>query len=141
MTFASTDDLEIGGVRDPKEIAAKLWPIDELAARYQAFIEVYEGIPEALEQMRKEKRRLSEAEFLPGALIIGIKFQECFAADPLLPPELLPRPWPGPQRPRPTRPQPSPRHLVARGAQQTAAVRPLRRHPRNDRLTNERHRP
>ena len=95
VTFASTDDIEIGGVRDPKEIAKRLWPIDDLAARYQAFIEVYEGIPEALEQMRKAKRRLSEAEFLPGALVIGIKFQECFAADPLLPPELLPRPWPG----------------------------------------------
>ncbi len=95
VTFASTDDLEIAGTRDPKELAAKLWPIDDLAARYQAFIEVYEGIPAALEQMRKQKRRLTEAEFLPGALIIGIKFQECFAADPLLPPELLPRPWPG----------------------------------------------
>jgi phenylacetic acid degradation operon negative regulatory protein len=95
VSFATTDDLEIGGVRDPKEIATRLWPIDELARRYQAFVDVYEGIPEALEQMRREKRRLSEAEFLPGALVIGIKFQECFNADPLLPPELLPRPWPG----------------------------------------------
>jgi phenylacetic acid degradation operon negative regulatory protein len=95
VTVASTDDLEINGVRDPKEIAARLWPIDELAERYQSFIDVYEGIPAALETMRKERRRLSEAEFLPGALIIGIKFQECFNADPLLPPELLPRPWPG----------------------------------------------
>ena len=95
VTFASTDDLEIAGVRDPKEIAARLWPIDQLATRYQSFVQIYEGIPEALEKMRKEKRRLSEAEFLPGALIIGIKFQECFYLDPLLPPELLPRPWPG----------------------------------------------
>lgn len=95
VTFGSTDDLEIGGVRDPKEIAARLWPIDDLAARYQAFIDIYEGIPQALDEMRKQKRRLTEAEFLPGALIIGIKFQECFVADPLLPPELLPRPWPG----------------------------------------------
>ncbi len=95
VTSATTDDLEIGGVRDPRENARRLWPIDRLAERYQAFIDVYEGIPEALDRMRKEKRRLSEAEFLPGALIIGIKFQECFNADPLLPPELLPRPWPG----------------------------------------------
>ena len=40
-------------------------------------------------------RRAAELEFLPGALIIGIKFTECFNTDPLLPPELLPRPWPG----------------------------------------------
>jgi phenylacetic acid degradation operon negative regulatory protein len=95
VTVASTDDLEIGGVRDPREIAARLWPIDQLAERYQRFIDIYDRIPGDLEQMRRDKRRLTEAEFLPGALIIGIKFQECFAADPLLPPELLPRPWPG----------------------------------------------
>ena len=39
--------------------------------------------------------RLTETEFLPGALVIGIKYAECFNTDPLLPPELLPRPWPG----------------------------------------------
>jgi phenylacetic acid degradation operon negative regulatory protein len=95
VTTATSDDLVIGGRRDPKEIAARLWPIQQLAARYQAFIDVYEGIPEALEAMRRQKRRLSETEFLPGALVIGVKFQECFNTDPLLPPELLPRPWPG----------------------------------------------
>ena len=95
VTFASTDDLEIGGVHDPREIAARLWPIADLAKQYQQFFDLYEGIPHALEEMRKHKRRLTEAEFLPGALIIGIKFSECFNVDPLLPPELLPRPWPG----------------------------------------------
>lgn len=95
VTFASTDDLEIAGRRDPRDIAARLWPIDALAERYQKFIDIYEGIPEALDDMRRAKRRLTEAEFLPGALVIGVKFQECFNADPLLPPELLPRPWPG----------------------------------------------
>lgn len=95
VTSASTDEIEIGGTRDPREIAARLWPIGDLAARYQDFIDVYDGIPAALEAMRKAKRRLTEAEFLPGALIIGIKFSECFNVDPLLPPELLPRPWPG----------------------------------------------
>ena len=45
--------------------------------------------------MRRNHERLAEADFLPGALVIGIKFQECFNTDPLLPPELLPRPWPG----------------------------------------------
>jgi phenylacetic acid degradation operon negative regulatory protein len=95
VTVASTDDLTIGGETDPTVLATRLWPIDEVAARYEAFISVYQGIPEQLEQMRKARRRLTEAEFLPGALIIGIKFQECFNLDPLLPPELLPRPWPG----------------------------------------------
>jgi phenylacetic acid degradation operon negative regulatory protein len=95
VSFASTDDLEIDATRDPRAIAARLWSIDDLAARYERFVELYHGIPDALEAMRKQKRRLTEAEFLPGALIIGIKYMECFNVDPLLPPELLPRPWPG----------------------------------------------
>jgi phenylacetic acid degradation operon negative regulatory protein len=95
VSIATTDDLEIGGERDPRVLAGRLWSIDGLAARYQKFVDIYEGIPESLERMRKERRRLTEAEFLPGALIIGIRFAECFNADPLLPPELLPRPWPG----------------------------------------------
>jgi len=95
VSTATTDDLDIGTTRDPREIAARLWPIDKLAQRYQRFVDVYAGIPDALDEMRHERRRLSEAEFLPGALIIGIKFAECFNVDPLLPPELLPRPWPG----------------------------------------------
>jgi phenylacetic acid degradation operon negative regulatory protein len=95
VSFATTDDLEIGGERDPRVLARRLWSIDRLADRYQAFIDVYEGIPEALEKMRKERRRLTEAEFLPGALLVGIRYAECFNSDPLLPPELLPRPWPG----------------------------------------------
>jgi len=95
VVLAASDDLEIGGVRDPRQLAAQLWPLDELAARYEHFTELYETVPANLEAMRDEKRKLTDAEFLPGALIIGLKFQECFDRDPLLPPELLPRPWPG----------------------------------------------
>jgi phenylacetic acid degradation operon negative regulatory protein len=95
ITTATTDDLVIGGVRDPRTIAATLWPLDTLADRYQRFIDLYRGIPDQLEAMRKKKQRLAETDFIPGSLVIGIKFTECFNADPLLPPELLPRPWPG----------------------------------------------
>jgi len=95
VTQASTSELEIGGIRDPRAIAEHLWPIAEVAAAYEAFVHVYEGVPEQLERMRRNHERLAEADFLPGALVIGIKFQECFNRDPLLPPELLPRPWPG----------------------------------------------
>ena len=96
-TFATTDDLTVGGVDDPRELARSLWPIDELARRYQSFIDTYEGVPELLQQRRRDKQRLTEAEFLPGSLTFGITFQSCFNDDPLLPPELLPRPWPGRQ--------------------------------------------
>lgn len=97
VTIASTDDLEVGGTTDPREIAARLWDLDDLARRYEGFVASYENVPPMLEQWRRDKRRLTEAEFLPGSLAMGIDFQECFNRDPLLPPELLPRPWPGRQ--------------------------------------------
>ncbi len=94
-TVATTDDLEIGGERDPRRLAARLWPLDEIAARYRDFIATYRDVPETLEGMRRRGERISERDFLPGVLHIAIRFNECFDHDPLLPPELLPRPWPG----------------------------------------------
>jgi phenylacetic acid degradation operon negative regulatory protein len=92
---ASTDDLNVGGVSDPRELAGQLWPIDELADRYRQFVDTYEGVPDALEAMRRRHERLADAVFLPGALAVTVEFASVFADDPLLPPELLPRPWPG----------------------------------------------
>lgn len=94
-TFATTDDLEVNGVTDPRRIAAELWPLEEVGRRYQDFVDEFAGVPDLLERRRREKRRLTEAEFLPGSLAFGIRYQQCFSHDPLLPPELLPRPWPG----------------------------------------------
>jgi len=95
VTVASTEDLDVGGVRDPRELAVRLWPVDELAARYQRFIDTYRDTPTRLGEMRSRHERLPDADFLPAALAMGVAFQECFDDDPLLPPELLPRPWPG----------------------------------------------
>ena len=95
VTTASTDELEIGGERDPRTLAARLWALDDLADRYRGFIEHYREVPDALADMRTRHERLTEAEFLAGALTTVIDFQACFGRDPLLPPELLPRPWPG----------------------------------------------
>lgn len=95
VTVASTDDLEVGGQHDPRDLARTLWPVDDLAGRYSAFVKAYAGVPAALRAMRTRRQRLPDAAFLPGALAMGVAFQACFDADPLLPPELLPRPWPG----------------------------------------------
>lgn len=95
VTTATTDELEIGGERDPRTLATRLWPLDDLARRYQAFVDHYKEVPDALTDMRQRHERLTEAEFLAGALTTVIDFEACFSRDPLLPPELLPRPWPG----------------------------------------------
>jgi phenylacetic acid degradation operon negative regulatory protein len=95
VSLLSTDDLSVGGLTDPRAIVARLWPLDDLAARYRSFIATYHDVPEQLDGMRRRGQRISEHEFLPGVLHLAIRFNECFEADPLLPPELLPRPWPG----------------------------------------------
>lgn len=95
VTTATTDDLRIGGVDDPRELAASLWPLDDIAARYREFIGTYAEVPANLEDMQRRGERIAERDFLPGALHIAVRFLRCFEIDPLLPPELLPHPWPG----------------------------------------------
>lgn len=95
VTTGSTDDLSLGGESDPRRLAEHLWPLGEVAECYREFIETYREVPERLEAMRRRHERLSEKDFLPGALHIAIHFNQSFEQDPLLPPELLPRPWPG----------------------------------------------
>lgn len=91
----TTDDLCVGGERDPRVLAAQLWELEKLSSQYQGFIETYRGVPESLSAMRHRGEQLTEQDFLPGALQIAIRFNACFELDPLLPPELLEKPWPG----------------------------------------------
>jgi phenylacetic acid degradation operon negative regulatory protein len=95
VTTATTDTLDVGGERDPKALAGRLWDIDGVAARYERFVADYADVPDALARMRERRERLTDAEFMAGALAAVVDFQSCFQLDPLLPPELLPRPWPG----------------------------------------------
>ena len=95
LTLASTPDLEIGGLRNSRELARQLWPIEEIAASYARFLEENKDVVPILERLRARRDRISDSDFLPGALRMVIAFQEVFLRDPLLPPELLPRPWPG----------------------------------------------
>jgi phenylacetic acid degradation operon negative regulatory protein len=97
LTLAVTDDLEVAGLRDPRELARRLWRLDEVARRYQAFIDAFGGVPDELAALRARQERLDDTTFLTLALRMAVAFQECFSRDPLLPPELLPRPWPGRQ--------------------------------------------
>jgi phenylacetic acid degradation operon negative regulatory protein len=52
-------------------------------------------VPADLDSMRHRHQTLPDSAFLPGALAMGLAYQACFDDDPLLPPELLPHPWPG----------------------------------------------
>ena len=95
VTYATTDDLEVGGEHDPRRLASLLWPIEELGLAYERFSARHEHIPQRLIDMRSRKQRLPDSAFLPAALAMTVAYDECAGRDPLLPPELLPRPWPG----------------------------------------------
>lgn len=95
LTLATTDDLEIGGERDPRRIAAMLWAIDEVGTAYERFVETYRHLPAELESLRHHRGRVSDTELFPRMLAMGVDHDEISAVDPFLPPELLPRPWAG----------------------------------------------
>ena len=86
----------VGGVPDPRELARRLWPIDELA----------DALPAVRRDVRRRARRARANARAPRAAgrrrvparrarASPSSSRRCFADDPLLPPELLPRPWPG----------------------------------------------
>lgn len=127
VTLASTDDLEIAGQRDPRQLAGRLWDLDGLAARYQAFVDEYRPVLDLLDEMKARKERLPDAAFLPGALAMAVAFAGVFNDDPLLPPELLPRPWPGRAA----------RDLLMRSRRLALALRQTPRHPALFRLFDD----
>jgi phenylacetic acid degradation operon negative regulatory protein len=95
LTLAVTDRLTVGGLSEPRDLAARLWPLDDVAARYRAFLDRWSGILDGLGRMQQRSERLPDSAYLPGALAMGLAYRDCLDADPLLPPDLLPHPWPG----------------------------------------------
>ena len=75
LTMAATNDLEIGGVGSARELARILWPIDELAASYDRFVAQHKDVVPTLERLRERHDRISDRDFLPGALAMVIAFR------------------------------------------------------------------
>ena len=96
VTLARTDQLVVGGVSEPRELAARLWPIDDVAARYRAFLDRWSVALDHMSQMQRQRVQLPDSAFLPGALPpLALAYRACLDADPLLPADLLPTPGPG----------------------------------------------
>lgn len=95
LMLATTAELEVNGNRDPRELASMLWPLDVVARGYEKFVDEHQHVPVRLEAMKQRHGRMADADFLPLALTMAVAYTECSARDPYLPPELLPRPWPG----------------------------------------------
>jgi len=95
VTQATTDRLVVGREADPRALARRLWRLDDLADRYRAFLDRWSCVLDSLAAMRRHREPLPDTAFLPGSLAMALAYKASFDADPLLPAELLPRPWPG----------------------------------------------
>ncbi|WP_067841269.1 DNA-binding transcriptional regulator [Nocardia lijiangensis] len=91
MTRLTTTNLLVGELDSPREIAARLWPLEEIAARHDRLLDVARARLDRL----AGPRELSQPEILTVAIELAAEFTRATDPDPLLPPELVPQPWPG----------------------------------------------
>lgn len=113
LTCLSTRDLAVGGTADPVALAARLWPLAEIADRYEALrtlAEPWSG-PSAPDGAAAAAggstaatgatgataatRATAGAVVVAQAVALAAALSAAMVPDPLLPPELLPQPWPG----------------------------------------------
>ncbi|WP_051178787.1 phage repressor protein [Nocardia concava] len=88
LTMLTSTDLSVGGITDGVELAARLWPLERLAAGHRRLLTTAERILPAVPAA-------DPTEKLTLALTLAAEFDRAVEPDPLLPPELLPRPWIG----------------------------------------------
>lgn len=93
VTLLTSRDLRIGPLDRPTELAAHLWPLTELAERYERLIETTRPRLARLESSAD----IDDVELLTIGVELTVEFSRAMEPDPLLPPELLPTPWPGHQ--------------------------------------------
>ncbi|CRK52160.1 putative repressor in the phenylacetic acid catabolism [Rhodococcus sp. RD6.2] len=91
VTSCTTSDLTVGGTKDPRTIAARLWPLDNIADGHAKLINVAQ---QRLLRLR-DTIGLTETDTLTIAIELASEFTRAMNPDPLLPRELLPHPWPG----------------------------------------------
>lgn len=94
---ATTDAIVVRGIRRPRDVAAVLWPLEELAGRYRELIKGFRPVVSRTRQLVDRGRQLPDERLMPGTLSMATAFSDVYYDDPLLPPELLPQPWPGSQ--------------------------------------------
>ncbi|MFD9029718.1 PaaX family transcriptional regulator C-terminal domain-containing protein [Streptomyces sp. NPDC059567] len=91
VTFLTSTDLRVGDMGDGPALAAALWPLGEIAARHERLAAFAASCLDRLDGAVES----SDAERLTMAVELAAEFAGAMHPDPLLPPELLPRPWPG----------------------------------------------
>ncbi|MFE5302379.1 PaaX family transcriptional regulator C-terminal domain-containing protein [Streptomyces sp. NPDC056632] len=93
LTLLTTTDLRKGDTREPVELARHLWPLQEIADRYHRL----SGIARPRLARLTDPAELSPSALLTIAVELAAELTRAMEPDPLLPPQLLPQPWPGTQ--------------------------------------------
>ncbi|MFI1016601.1 PaaX family transcriptional regulator C-terminal domain-containing protein [Streptomyces sp. NPDC020965] len=91
VTFLTSDDLRVGAARTPAALASSLWPLTEIAARYERLDVLAESHLARLDALPLP----TGTERLTMAVELAAEFSRAMEPDPLLPLELLPAPWIG----------------------------------------------
>jgi len=91
VTFLSSTDLRVGGHVEPVRLAGVLWPVPRIAARYARLADLAARHLTRLDG----GSRPGATERITMVIELAARFAEAVEPDPLLPPELLPRPWIG----------------------------------------------
>ncbi|GAA1409809.1 transcriptional regulator [Kitasatospora putterlickiae] len=94
VTLLTSTDLRVAGEDRPDAVARRLWPLDDLAEGHRRLAAL------AADRLARLTGTAPGAaptriERLAIAVELADGFTRATAPDPLLPPELLPRPWPG----------------------------------------------
>ncbi len=82
----TANQLRHRGSDDPTVVARSLWPIDDLAAEYQAFVDRWSRLPATIDQ----------ATAVRLAFEASGEIEHLLRRDPILPPEMLPPGFAGP---------------------------------------------
>ncbi|MGN2637719.1 PaaX family transcriptional regulator C-terminal domain-containing protein [Nocardia takedensis] len=88
VTTCTTTDLVVGGIEEPRALAAHLWPLARIAEGHRRLLA-------AAERFRAELPEASRIQRTRITVALAAEFSRAVDPDPLLPPELLPRPWVG----------------------------------------------
>ncbi|WP_405680795.1 transcriptional regulator [Streptomyces sp. NBC_00868] len=91
LTRLTSRDLRLGEEGEATRLAARLWPLHAVAERYEALA----ALASARLARLSAPRPPTGTERLTYAIELAAAFTTAMEPDPLLPPELLPQPWPG----------------------------------------------
>ncbi|MFF9090304.1 PaaX family transcriptional regulator C-terminal domain-containing protein [Streptomyces sp. NPDC014991] len=95
VTFLTSTDLRVGTLTAPPALAAALWPLEDIAAGHERLAAFTRRCLDELAATRESAAHGSPEGRLTMAVELAAEFTRAMEPDPLLPPELLPRPWPG----------------------------------------------